>query len=165
MQKIVFIVFLSSLLLACQSEKERIADEHTVVDTDQSEAVIPNQVATMEIDGMACVMSCGSSIKKELKKTNGVSSVEFDFETGRETNIATISYNDELISEEEIVRLISEINDQQFTVGETSSKSIHTNTATSEAKCPYTERSQVEALSSTIEMPNLLDILSGLLPG
>jgi len=166
MKKFLYIAFASTVLFSCQSSEEELEVENPIAEVPEEEVIaLPNKVATMEVDGMACVMACGGSIKKALRKTKGVSNIEFDFETGRETNVVTVSYNSDIVTLDEMKEIVSKINNQQFTVGETSSKDIHQNTSTkTSGTCPHVERTKIEATSSAFEMPNLLNILSGLLP-
>ncbi len=167
MKKFLYIAFASTILFSCQSSEEELEVENPIAKVPEEKVVaLPNMVATMEVDGMACVMACGGSIKKALRKTNGVSSIEFDFETGRETNVTTISYNSDIITLEEMKEIVSKINNNQFKIGETSSKRIHENTSTkTSSACPHIAKTPIEATRSSFEIPNLLDILSGLLPG
>tara|TARA_R110002072_G_scaffold232309_1_gene389672 strand:+ start:23117 stop:23614 length:498 start_codon:yes stop_codon:yes gene_type:complete len=164
MKNPVYIILLSAFLFACQSGEHNSNNDSIVHEVSENEVVVPNYVATIEIDGMACVMSCGGSIKKALRKTDGVSSMEFDFEADRETNILTVSFSDGMVTIEEIKSIISDLNNKQFTIGKVSSKSIHKNTATNQKDCPYKERTQIETVSTSFEMPSLLDILSSFLP-
>ena len=68
-------------------------------------------------------MGCGASIRKELYATKAVSSVEFDFKEGRKTNIATIKFDTSKINLNQIVSLLSTMNENQFTIGKTISNS------------------------------------------
>ena len=164
MKKLVYIAFASTLLFACNSSEEEVQVENPVAKVPENEVIAePNQVATIEVDGMACVMACGGSIKKALRKTHGVSNVEFDFETGRETNIATVAYNSDIVTVDEMKEIISALNNHQFTVGETTTESISNNTTSTNNSS--SEEARIEVSTSRFEMPNLLDILSGLLPG
>lgn len=162
----------STLLLslaACNSAEENVIDQVKtpelsvpVVDVDA------NRVLTMEIDGMVCQMGCGGSIRKELKATGGVSECEFDFEDGRKTNIATVAFDKELISADEIVAIVSKMNDKQFTVGQTSTESMeeipgHENINETEETSTSDNESIVSVETSSFEFPNLLELVSNLL--
>ena len=74
----------------------------------------------MEIEGMTCVMGCGASIRKELYTTKAVSSVEFDFKEDRKINTAKIAFDSAKISIDEMVSIISNMNEKQFSLGKIS---------------------------------------------
>ena len=119
--KSLFISLLSiSILASCARKEEKVflrKESHSASNTTKS--VKPNSILTMKIDGMTCMMGCGASIRKELYATNGVKSVDFDFEEGRETNTAKIAFDDSKITDKKMIELISNMNEKQFTVGET----------------------------------------------
>jgi len=164
MKKLIFILTSSVILSACSDqkivEKTENSTEKVIV------AVNPNQVLTMEIDGMVCKMGCGSSIRKGLKETNGVATVEFDFEEERKTNVAKIIYDKSLVSSEELIKVVSTLNDGQFLVGTISFEDY-----TAPAKATKTSKTEkhiektpsVEVSSTTLKFPNLFDLFSGLL--
>jgi len=77
--------------------------------------VIPNKLLTLEVEGMSCEMNCGGSIRKELKKTGAISRVEFVWVEEAERQSTKISYDDTKISDKEILTLIENMNDGQFT--------------------------------------------------
>ena len=110
---------------------------------------------------MVCKMGCGGSIRKGLMSTNGVSEVKFDFEDDRTSNEAVISFDKNSITADEMVKIVTALNSGQFHVGSMHSdtlievKTIETNTTES------SKESVIEVSSSHIEMPNLLDLLSG----
>ena len=96
MKKIVFVLTTGILLSACSSEQEKVNTE--TIEAKTTDVVVnPNQLLTMEIDGMVCQMGCGGAIRKGLKDTKGVASVEFDFEEERKTNVAKIAYDKSIV--------------------------------------------------------------------
>ena len=102
MKKIVFVLTTGILLSACSSEQEKVNTE--TIEAKTTDVVVnPNQLLTMEIDGMVCQMGCGGAIRKGLKDTKGVASVEFDFEEERKTNVAKIAYDKSIVSSEELI--------------------------------------------------------------
>lgn len=167
MKKVLYISIASAVLFSCESQPLESKTEHPseVIMEDVVVVVEPNQMATLEIKGMECVMACGGSIKKALRKTNGVSDIEFDFETGREFNVASISYNEDVVTMDEMKALILELNDNQFTVGESSTEGIQSKSSSTETNSAKSSSdANVEVSSSAFEMPNLLDLFSSLLP-
>lgn len=125
--------------------------------------IVPNRLLTMEIDGMVCEMGSGESIRKALNKLEGVSSVEFDFEDERATNRAKISFDKNQISVDEMVKAITDIQDGQFKIGKTSSEEFHAMCTDDHNSGATSENSSVEVSSNNVEIPNFLDLLSGLI--
>ena len=119
-----FAIFcLIGMLISCNSEKKKIMVRKEFHKSKES-YVNSNQILSVEISGMACVMGCGASIRKELYSTKAVSNVEFDFREGRKTNFAEIKYDTNKITINQIVGLLSTMNEKQFTVGKTISKTL-----------------------------------------
>lgn len=123
MKKTFAIFFVIGLLISCNSEEKKIIVRKESHKSTSSPKVISNQLLSIEISGMSCVMGCGASIRKELYATKAVSSVEFDFKEGRKTNIATIKFDTSKINLNQIVSLLSTMNENQFTIGKTISNS------------------------------------------
>lgn len=164
MKKLIFILVTGVIFSACSDEKvveqSENAAENIIVE------VHPNQILTMEIDGMVCKMGCGGSIRKGLKETNGVASVDFDFEEERKTNIAKITYDKSIVSSEELIKIVSKLNDGQFLVGTVSFEDYTApakSTKTSATNKHNEEKTNVEVSESFVKLPNLLDLFSGLL--
>lgn len=156
------IAFSAVLILnACSSEPEVI---HLRTEKGQlltKNPVKSNQILTIEIEGMTCEMGCGGSIRKELKATGGVERVSFDFIEGRNVQTAKISFDSNKISQDEMVKLITKMNDKQFKVGKISSENLESATATERAG--DSEEEKVEISHSNFALPNLIDILAGII--
>ena len=166
------ILFLVSLLLfgACSSEKTPVSlpkESSKIAPKD----VKSNRLLSIEIEGMTCVMGCGASIRKELFSTKAVSSIEFDFKEGRKANTAKIAFDKNKITVDKIIGLLSKLNENQFTIGATSSEEYNTKTSSTcspgKSKCPADENCasksadcKIESSTSKIEMPNFLNLLS-----
>jgi len=162
MKRAVYIFAMALLVSACTSSATEEVTQETTAEQAEEEVVIPNRLLTMDIDGMVCKMGCGGTIRAELYSIGGVSNVDFDFEDDRATNVASISFDTELISVDEMVDAISAINDGQFKVGETKSEVIAEPTENSTTEPSASESSTVDVSTSRVEMPNLLDLFSGL---
>lgn len=165
-KQILFLISIVAVLAGCNSNEKPVVlrkESHKVV-SPQSK-VQPNRILSINIDGMTCMMGCGASIRKELYQTNAVRSVEFDFEEGRKTNNAKIAFNKDQITVDQIVKILTTMNEKQFTVGEMSSedyidqKSKGTN-STDEKSSSKSENSTIKTSESKIEIPNFLDLLS-----
>lgn len=150
------------VLGACSSEPEVI---HLRTEKGKKETKAPvaaNRVLTMEIEGMTCEMGCGGSIRKELKATGGVARVEFvDFTEGAKKQTARVSFDTNKITVDEMVKIVTTMNDKQFTVGKTSSVTIDAPATTSTTATPEeSEDDKVRISETSFQIPNLLDILS-----
>ena len=152
------------VLGACSSEPEVI---HLRTEKGKKETKAPvaaNRVLTMEIEGMTCEMGCGGSIRKELKATGGVARVEFpNFTEGAKMQTARVSFDTNKITADEMIKIVTTMNEKQFTVGKTTSEVIDTpaSSTSTEASDNSKEDQKVEIVETSYSMPNLLDILSG----
>ena len=167
MKKVFIAIGLIGLFTACSTENTtEVAAENTP--EKEIVAVVPNKLLTMEVDGMVCQMGCGGSIRKALLETGGVSQCEFDFEEDRQTNIAKISFNKDLVSADKLVDVVTTINDKQFTVGTVKTISLEdiSTSTVHEDEMPEEENAESTinvSSSAGFEMPNLLDFISELL--
>ena len=151
------------LLFACSEAPEAGTADNTENAEVSKGDVTANTLLSMEVTGMTCEMGCGGTISDKLMESEGVTKVEFDFEEERATNIALISYDDSKISDDDIETIITELNEGQFTVGSSSMEPIEDATTSSVNNSSSGETTPVvETSTPYIEMPNLLDILSGL---
>jgi len=105
---------ISSLLLgfACNhSEKPEITETspNAQEQAKHKQSIVPNAAVKLEIEGMTCRMGCVSKINKTLTDLNGVMAPLIDFEEEREKNYATVKFDENLISKEEVIAAIEEI--------------------------------------------------------
>lgn len=125
MKKIFSIIALLAITASCSSN-----DKGTVVSvkhhdtTKSSEKVAVNHLMTVEVSGMSCVHACGGAIRMNLKDTKAVDRVSFDFKEGRKVNVCKITFDENKISEQQILSLIGKINNKQFTTGKHSVEPI-----------------------------------------
>ena len=167
MKKIIYLL-ISLVILSCNSEskKEITRTEHIKNQQDNSPKVNPNKLLTIEIDGMSCVMGCGSSIRKELYATKGVSEVDFDFEEERTTNIAKIKFDKDLVTVDEMIKILNTMNENQFKVGKTTTENIEISpkyqeeNSVQEEESEHQEKSIIKTSSNTIETSSFVNLLS-----
>ena len=167
MKKIIYLL-ISLVILSCNSEskKEITRTEHIKNQQDNSPKVNPNKLLTIEIDGMSCVMGCGSSIRKELYATKGVSEVDFDFEEERTTNIAKIKFDKDLVTVDEMIKILNTMNENQFKVGKTTTENIEISpkyqeeNSGQEEESEHQEKSIIKTSSNTIETSSFVNLLS-----
>lgn len=163
MKNFMFICATVLTVSACTSDVNVAEDLAVGIEQEvEKTEVHPNQLLTMEVEGMVCKMGCGGSIRKGLKATKGVSDVKFDFVEDRVSNIATISFDTNIISAEEMVKIVTELNDGQFKVGSISSEDLQAVSTVEEHNSGSTEDPVIEISTSRVKMPNLLDLFSGL---
>ena len=119
-----FLLFIF-LFSACSAEKN---DNKVIRKVSVKSYVAPivhaDRLLTIEIEGMMCEMGCGASIRKELKGTAAVSSVEYDFVEDREVNVAKIAFDKDKISVDKIISILTTMNDKQFKVGKSSTENF-----------------------------------------
>ena len=92
------------LLIGCnQSNSSKYKEEvFAVADTK----------AEMTIDGMSCQVGCAAYIDEELEKVSGVISADDSFEN----KLASITYDNSLICEHDIVSTINSLKDSAYSV-------------------------------------------------
>ncbi len=136
MKVFVSLLTLTFLLFACNQEsaKSTTAIEKQAI----PEKVVANKMLTFEIQGMTCVMGCGGSIRKELAETNAVEKCEFDFETDRKTNIVKVSFDQNKTTAKELIKIVTKMNEGQFTVGKTDENDISVTIKTTIKDVPAT---------------------------
>jgi Cu+-exporting ATPase len=163
MKRIFLLVTIGLILTACSSEVQMDSNQ-TQDKLSNAELVVPNRLLTVEIEGMVCEMGCGGSIRKDLKAAGGVSDVTFDYKEDRNTNFVAVTYDSQRITEQEMIERLSNLNDGQFTVGEKESEEFQVEKSNEKNEAKSSEDSKIDVASSSgFEIPNLLDLLSGLL--
>jgi len=115
MKIIVSTFLLVMLVVSCTTHEEKIVVKNAKPKVEKTaQVIVPNNLLTVEIEGMSCEMNCGGSIRKALKKTGAVSRVEFDWVEEAEKQITKISYDDKKMNDKQILDLIESLNDGQF---------------------------------------------------
>ncbi len=162
------VIFIGLVLLAsCTSDKNHVILKEGTKTVSNCSNIDADRLLNMEILGMTCVKGCGASIKKELFATDAVCSVDFEVEEGKKFNTAKIAFDKNKITVDELVQIVSSINNKQFKIGKTSSEDYScpsTETScTSDTECPSRcekEQSKIETTDAKIEIPNFLSLLS-----
>lgn len=164
MKSLTFIAFLGIITLAACSNKEKAGELTTNDQKAQKELHDPSQVnanatAKLEVDGMMCVMGCGSEIRKHLYQTEAVKSVEFDFIDGRTTNFATVSFNAEKINKKELIEVIKNIEGSDFDARAGLSEPVKIEEESSEKE---NEDVLMKVETKNFALPNLSNMLRSL---
>ena len=97
-----FILFLG--LFACQNKTQEKTEQTTIVEADAT--------ATISIDGMVCQHGCANYLSDQISTMEGVKDCQVSFENF----LATISYDNSLISEVSMIDLINSSKDSIYTV-------------------------------------------------
>lgn len=110
--------------------------------------------ADVAIEGMACAMSCGGSIKKCLGKMDGVEKTEIDFDAEKAVNTVTVKIS-ESVDEKTLISELEKLNDGQFTV-----KSMQVRKITASGIEAEEETEGDKDVSFTIDLPNIFDVFT-----
>lgn len=164
-------IVLSSVLIASSCSSETTKNEPEVKKNIEkivtAEKVLSNKEMEVEVEGMMCMMGCGSSIRKALKETGGVESCSFkDFNDENEWNKAVIRFDSEKISADKIISIVEEINEKQFATRNPKTISIEqTDSQAKEgSKTSTTEEEKTVTMHTNgFELPNLLNIFRSML--
>lgn len=127
MKNVILLTGLVFFFAACSGDKVGQATNKETAgqeQTDNHKSVVPTSVLNAEIAGMSCVKGCGSSIRKELYGNGGISKVEYDFEDGREFNGIKVYYDENQISEDEIILALTTMEEHKYTVENPHSEKI-----------------------------------------
>ena len=68
------------------------------------------------VKGMVCKMGCGGSIRKALKETCAVDQVDVSYIDTLQEQTITVYYDRNKIAPEQMISILSKINDKQFEV-------------------------------------------------
>jgi len=71
-----------------------------------------DKTSNFKVKGMTCKYGCSNRVKSALKDVKGVSLCDVNFETGT----ATVTYNDETIVGEDILKILSEKTDFEIII-------------------------------------------------
>lgn len=172
MKHSIFLGLVTVLILgSCSSNEKKIISVEKKVVYKKLDPVHADRKLAIEVSGMTCEHACGGSIRMALKETGAVDRVSYDFESGRKTNTAYITFDKSKISADKIVSIIETINDKQFTTGKSSSTDIEeetkssspTTTKTTTITETKTTKINVEVPEANWEMPNIFRFFSHLL--
>ena len=102
-------IFSLFLLISCtQTVESTNASEET--DNTEKVSYAANDEINVKIDGMMCAMGCKGAIEKELNNTAGIAECNVDFENGT----AHIAFDNGIISQDEIINTIGNVNDGAY---------------------------------------------------
>ena len=112
--KLVLLPTLLVLFISCSpatSQKEQNQSQSKVC-----QRLKANSIQEIGVKGMVCQMGCGGSIRKALKETCAVERVEVNYIDSLEEQVIKVHYDREQIAPKQMLQVLSELNDRQFTV-------------------------------------------------
>lgn len=116
MKIIAIFLFFGVFLSSCNNSTEVKTKAKTKAQASANNfPVSANTKLTLGVKGMVCKMGCGGSIRKELLATKAVEKVAIDFVEDNESQLITVYYNNSLSSKDKMLKVINEMNDNQFT--------------------------------------------------
>ncbi len=164
------LIFCVSLIAACssnpetakQTEENDVAVKYSYVEGEQK-----GSKAKLAVNGMACEIMCGGLIKKSLKSLDGVATADVSFNPEDKSGMAEVDFDDQRITEKELVAAIEKLNDGQYkvkaveiVVTETSYEKLEKETGLD--KNPEQMMDKQISLPS-LSLPNIFDVLNGAL--
>lgn len=126
------------------------------------ENVVANRQLAIEVEGMTCEHACGGSIRMALMDTKAVNRVKFDFVSDRKVNTAYVYFDKSKINADEIVKIIEDLNEGQFTTHKVESSSFIDKKLKAEVinKTSTSDNlSSIEVKANSYELPSLIGIL------
>lgn len=152
--KIPFIFITCLFLFSCENSEE-------------VSVAVSNEIAHIVVEGMVCEMGCGGAIRKELYTTEAVDQVDVDFDEERSENTIAVHFDNRKISTDEILKMISKINDGQFTASlkdtEAIKESDEATKTTHSSNTKKNEQSYFNTKNNYFSFPNLTSWLNGLI--
>ena len=109
MRKVLFTGIIAASMALFASCNQPTNEEAVVVEEVATEAVASK--VNIKVDGMMCSHGCVNTIEKALGSTNGVSYASVNFDE----SVATVEFDSEELSEEEIVEVINGLHDGIYT--------------------------------------------------
>lgn len=156
------------VLGSCSSNEKKIISVEKKIAYKKLDPVQADRKLAIEVSGMTCEHACGGSIRMALKETGAVDRVSYDFEAGRKTNTAYITFDKSKISADKIVSIIETINENQFKTGKSSSTDLEGETKSSSPSATVvtetkTTKINVEVAETDWKMPNVFEFFSHLI--
>jgi copper chaperone CopZ len=108
----------------------------------------------LKVEGMVCAVGCAKTIEKEMLEMEGVKSCSVNFDEG----VASITFNENLISNEKIMDHISHMNDGQYKVELISTQQLSQSNDNSTGNSSKKSLNETE-IKPSFELPNLFTYL------
>lgn len=155
------LILSGAMLFACSDNGGEKVEGQEV---EEVVAAVADSQLELSVEGMVCAHACGGSIKKALKATGAVEKVTINFEEERPSNNVVVLYDSKKINKGEIEKIITELNNGQFTSKEISDKKLDNKVSEEKSEQSSSDRAPgISAVTSGFEIPNIFEILSGLI--
>ena len=112
--KLVLIPTLLVLFISCSPTTSNHAQNQP--QSKVCQRVKANSIQEIGVKGMVCQMGCGGSIRKALKETCAVERVDVNYIDSLEEQVIKVHYDRQQIAPKQMLQVLSELNDRQFTV-------------------------------------------------
>jgi copper chaperone CopZ len=86
--------------------------------SESGQETLATTTVSMSVEGMVCASGCAGKIEKTLNETEGVTLAEVNFEEGS----CVVEYDESVITQEEIVAVVSDVNGGAYSVALTSNE-------------------------------------------
>ena len=107
-------IFAIGFLFSCQGKNVSVKKKEN--SQQQVITVHANSQVEFEVEGMVCQMGCGGRIRKALKETCAVERIEVNYKDTLEEQTIKVYYNKAKISPQQMLHILANVNDKQFTV-------------------------------------------------
>lgn len=119
MKRIILSFFCGAIILSsCNTESKENASHFTVekkiIETSNSSKA--KAVAKIGVEGLACGISCVKKIESTLNNLKGVKTASVDFDQDNTTDFANIEYDEDVITEKEMIAAIEKLSNGQYKV-------------------------------------------------
>lgn len=157
-----------TIFAACSGSEA--ADEGKVIRREtisQNGEMLPqveaDRMLVVELEGMMCVKGCGSSIRSEMYDSEAVESVSFDFDEDEPVDVARIAYDRSKITPDEIVAILSSMEEGKYKVKDVKSEAFvsESNTVSDNTtNSGSSKRAKVSVKTKYVETTDIFDIFS-----
>ena len=147
--KIIFVLFFVISIISSCGIKDVSHEEDSI--TVDGEKLVTTEYA---IEGMVCAMGCAATIEKDVEGINGVVVSKVSYETGK----AYFEFDDNVVSEKEIIAKIESIAQGQYKVGEWTDENSSGDLEKDE-ESENSEETITEVSLPSFEIPNLFTLL------
>ena len=166
MRNILFLVVLTTLVACSQEAEKQIITSAKEVPVKVIPTASEGAEATLFIEGMSCQRMCVSKIEKTMADLEGVESLEIDFNADRDVDICSVKFDQDVISEQEMIEAVQGIAGGVYKVKEVEVKknveSAVSTQSTRSKKGTSVFRTQGKGKDHNFRIPNIFDVLKKL---
>lgn len=166
-------LFLLGIVVACSGEEqkeEKDSENETTVSSQEQEEIVyfANTEADITIEGMSCEINCVSSVKKALRKVDGITSVEIDFDAERNGDYCKVQYDNAALNIQSIQTIIESVNNGEYKVTESNEKELEETSSKKSTAFNFSGSSKSNNVNtstntgSSFSIPSILDFVVAL---